>query len=188
MVATVLFLSILSVGTSARADVDVDTRGLSMAQKAQLALQAEQMKAEQSSVVDKVTDQLTTENAGKMVELGKNFGLALAAMAKEVGVTGDEFLKSTTGKIAAVVIVWKLVGKDMVAIVGGSIAWIVLSSIIIWSFKFFHMKKKVKTKDKGVEYIQRYEFRNGETRSGSAVAHVVAFAAVTIACMSIIFS
>ncbi len=189
-ICAVLFLSILCIGSSAKAGVDIDLHGLSNAQRAELVMKAEEMKRQapqSSSVVEQVTDQLTTENAGKMIEVGKNLGLALAAVAKEVGVSADEFLKSTTGKISVVVIIWKLMGKDIIAIVGGSVAWIVLSSIIIWSFKFFHMKKKVKTKDQSVQYIQRYEFKTSDARSGSAVGHVAAFAAVTVICMFIVF-
>lgn len=164
---------------------DIDMRGLTEEQKAQLALQAAQMK-KQNSPFGVEPEKIKPEDVNEWVDLGKNVALAFTTVAKELGVAADEFLKSNTGKITIVLIAWKIMGKDVLGIFGGSVAWVVLATIIIWSFKYFHMKKKVKTKE-GVQYIQRYEFKTSDARVTSASFHVGAFIAVTAVCMIIIF-
>lgn len=169
---------------------DFDTRGLSEEQKAQLALQAAQMKKQNSNPTPSLSENLNPEKLNQWVDLGKNIGLAVAATAKELGVASDEFLKSNTGKITVALIVWHVMGKDIVGVVGGTIAWIVLANIILWSFRYFHMTKKVVTKleDKqvNVQYVPRYEFKSSEAKAGSVWAHGIAFLGVTIACAIII--
>lgn len=164
--------------------VEVDTKGLTEEQKAELALQAAKMKKQ---AVPALEEKFNVKNVNEWAELGKNVALAFTTVAKELGVAADEFLKSNTGKITIVLIAWKVMGKDVLGIIGGSIAWVVLASIILWSFKFFHMKKKVKSKEHGVQYIQRYEFKTNDARVTSASFHVGAFVAATIMCTVIIF-
>ena len=120
--------------------------------------------------------------------MGKNIGLAVAATAKELGVASDTFLQSTTGKITVVLIVWKVMGEDILGVLGGTAAWFVIAGIILWSFHFFHMTKRVVNKESGeVSYIKRYTFGSDEARNVAACAHVIAFTVLTIACLAIIF-
>lgn len=170
-------------------NAQVSTSGLTEEQKAQLALQAAQMKKQNDSgsAVAEIS-KFSPEKLNEWVELGKNAGLAVAAMAKELGVASDKFLESNTGKIAAALIIWKVVGKDMVGIVGGTIAWVILVNIILWSFRYFHMKKKMTNKKEGTtEYVNRYEFNTSDARVGSVWAHGIAFFTTTLVCGFIIF-
>lgn len=48
------------------------------------------------------------KNPNDWVSLGKNAGLAIMAVAKEIGVAGDKILESNTGKIAVVLIAAKV--------------------------------------------------------------------------------
>lgn len=181
-----LFACFVAISTLAVAQ-QINTDGLTEEQKAQLALQAAQMKKEKDAgVVEKLQD---PKKLNEWVDLGKNVGLALTAVAKELGVASDEFLKSNTGKIAVVLIVWKVMGHEILDIVGGTLAWIVLTSIILWSFRYFHMTKRVKDKEtKTVEYVARFTFESNDARTGSVVVHVIAFVAATIICMLIVFA
>lgn len=173
------------------ANAQVDTHGLTDEQKAQLALQAAQMKKQNDNPATSLPDNLSPEKLDQWVDLGKNIGLAIAATAKELGVASDEFLKSNTGKITVALIVWHFMGKDIVGIVGGTIAWIVLATIILWSFHYFHMTKKVvikkENKEVDVKYVPRYTFGSNDARVGSVWAHGLAFLGVTIVCAFIIF-
>ena len=127
----------------AGAQSSVSTKGLTDEQKAQLALQAAQMNAqneqEQSTILPSTLD---PKELNEWVDLGKNIGLAVAATAKELGVASDTFLESTTGKITVVLIVWKVMGEDIIGVFGGTAAWFTITSIILWSFKFFHMSQR----------------------------------------------
>jgi len=167
---------------------NINTNGLTEEQKAQLALQAAQMKNSNDAPGSMLSDELNPERLNEWVDLGKNIGLAVTATAKELGVAADEFLNSTTGKITIVLIVWRVMGEDILGVVGGTIAWIILINIILWSFKYFHMKKKVVNKKEGtVEYVKRYEFESGDALVCSAVLHIIAFVLVTTVSAAIIF-
>ena len=186
-IVTAVFALFVAFNTLAAQYINTD--GLTEEQKAQLALQAAQMKKQSedpatTGIVDKLTD---PKELNEWVELGKNVGLSLAAVAKELGVASDEFLKSNTGKIAVVIIVWKVMGHDILGIVGGTVAWIVLATIILWSFKFFHMTKRVKQEDKTYKYERRFEFKSNDARVGSGWAHSLSLLAITVICMHIIF-
>jgi len=191
MKKTILVLSFVLIfataGFAQQQSVKIDTSELTEEQKAQLVLQIEQMKKNNSPLQP---ENLSTEKVNEWVNLGKNIALAVTTVAKELGVAADKFLESTTGKITFVMIAWYVVGDDLVGIIGGTIAWIVLANIIIWSFRFFHMSKKVKQGPKDnptIEYIQRYEFVSKDARLGSAVVHVIAFFITTATCLTIIF-
>ncbi len=130
----------------------------------------------------------TAAQAESWAIVGEKWGKAIAAVAKELSITANEFIKTPVGKFTMVVIAWKVFGKDLWHIVGGSIAWLVISLIILWSFKFFHMKKKVCNKEtKQTAYIARYDFKTNDARTASAVCHVLAFLAITITCLAVVF-
>jgi len=172
----------------------VNTDGLTEEQKAELALQAAKMKTQNNTPAPGgiLSEELSPEKLNEWVDLGKNIGMAVAATAKELGVAADEFLQSTTGKITVVLIVWKVMGEDIIGVVGGSIAWLVLANIVLWSFRYFHMTKRVVNKEGKVEYVKRYEFREdnkggSEARVTSVIVHLFVFALVTIMCAIAIF-
>jgi hypothetical protein len=54
------------------------------------------------------------QNAGEWAKLGTNLGQALVATAKEAGMAVAEFSKTPVGQTATAVIVYKVVGKDLV--------------------------------------------------------------------------
>ena len=188
----ITFIAILLFSSSvyAQQNVKIDTDDLTDEQKAQLILKIEEMKkANTSSVVENVASNLgDPKKLNEWVDLGKNVGLALTAVAKELGVASDQILQSDTGKIALVMIVWKVMGRDVLDIVGGVTTWFVIAPIILWSFHFFHMTKRVKDKDGNVQYVSRYEFEKDEAKVGSVWAHGLSFAALTVVCMLIVFA
>ncbi len=166
----------------------IDTSELTEEQKALLVLQIEKMKKESKQLI--APENLNTEKVNEWVELGKNIALAVTTVAKELGVAADQFLASTTGKITFALIAWYVVGDDLMGIFGGTIAWIVLANIVLWSFRHFHMTKKVVQGPKDnpkIEYVQRYKFESDDARVGSACVHVIAFVVITGICLGIVF-
>ncbi|MDP3953871.1 MAG: hypothetical protein Q8Q06_00450 [bacterium] len=186
--ALILLVFVCFISSICVAQTIIGTDGLTEEQRAQLALQVAQMKKDNNSPATSLVDKVNPEELNKWVDLGKNIGVAIAATAKELGVAADEFLKTNTGKLTVALIVWHIMGPDILGAVGGTIAWFILVSIVIWSFRYFHMKKKVvNKKDSTVEYVKRHDFESDDARTGSAVVHVIAFVAITIACGIIIF-
>ena len=77
-----------------------------------------QQKQQQPSVPD-------VEKLDQWATVGTKVGQGLAAAAKEVGVTVNDFAKTPVGKLTAFLIVWNFIGAQLVHIIGGILIWIV---------------------------------------------------------------
>lgn len=131
------------------------------------------------------------EQADEWVTLAERLGKALSSLAREAGVALNEFVKTPVGVITITVLLWKTIGVSIVA----GLIWALSLSLIIWSFRNFHVpaKNKVivrnsegkaitedgKPKEK-IEYIKRYEFSSSDARVGSAFAHVAMFIMINL--------
>ncbi len=104
--------------------------GLTEEQKAELLLKGAQMKS--APAKGDVTDKMA-----EYAEIGQKYGVALAATAKELGIAADEILNTTVGKIALVLIVWKVMGEELVGIIVG-IPYMVLG-FLAWFYMFRRM-------------------------------------------------
>lgn len=123
----VAVMVMVAVG-SVHAEVQINTSGLSDAQKAELVKQAEEMKkaAAAPAAPDKVA---------QWIDLGKNAGLAFTSFAKEVGVAGDKFLESTTGKLVVVGLIFSMSVKPIMHFGGGLLVLLIAVPIWFWSYR-----------------------------------------------------
>lgn len=128
MVIICFLVVITSVVVCRAASVDINTSGLTDEQKAQLAVQIAEMQKKEIP---------TTERINQWVDLGKNVGVALAATAKEIGMASDQFLQSNTGKITVALIIWKVIGKDLIRSIVG--IGILIAFISLWVHFFRRM-------------------------------------------------
>jgi len=124
----VLALTAFAVPVAYAERLTVD--GLTEEDAAKLRLQAAQMKSAppKGDVSDKMAE---------YAEIGQKYGVALAATAKELGIAADEILNTTVGKIALVLIVWKVMGEELVGILVG-IPYMVLG-FLAWFYMFRRM-------------------------------------------------
>jgi hypothetical protein len=103
----------------------------------------------------------------------------------------NEFVKTPVGMITMGLITYKVVGEKLWDVIGGTLAWIVVTAIIFISFRHFHMRERVVDKSNKenhqIQYIPRYEFKSNDARNGSAWAHGVAFGLITFVCLLIVF-
>lgn len=115
ILVTCLLLLITACCSKAHAAIQIDTSGLSEAQKAELVQQAENMKASK--------DTISKETVDKWTNFAEIFGKTISTTAKEVGVQVNEFVKTPVGQMTAGVIIYRYVGKDILNailyIVGG---------------------------------------------------------------------
>ena len=83
LVGISLVVAVLCTCAPVMAEVVIDLYGLTEEQKAQLVLQAEQMKrsAAQPSLGEKIAQATDPHKVSEWVDLGKNMGLAVAAGA-----------------------------------------------------------------------------------------------------------
>jgi len=123
--------------------IDIDTRGLTEAQKATLVQQAEQMKEQAGKAAQ--TSQLSAEKVNEWAELGKNIAITFTTVAKELGVAADQFLNSTTGKITLFLIVWKMAGRDILGLMIGTSFLLAFVPLWIYFFRRLCLMKSVIT-------------------------------------------
>lgn len=101
----------------------LDTTGLTEAQARELAQLAAKMKADSTSPTN-ISAEVRKE-ATAWAELGGNIGVAMVSAAKEVGIAADEFSRTGLGKVVTTIVVYKIVGKDLVGIAVGSTVLII---------------------------------------------------------------
>jgi hypothetical protein len=121
-------------------------------------------------------------------EMGDAFAQTIKTICQTLNVEVNSFLRSDVGKLTAAVIIYKMVGKDILRIILYTGVWLGVTFFIMISILFLHMKKKVKRKvkdpsdEKGKSYviITKYENRfqwddDGYFRIGSLAVHIVAW-------------
>lgn len=137
---------------SAFAAVEIDTRGLTDAQKAQLVQQAEQMKTATPGTVADSVDQ--------WVNIGEKMGKMLGGAAKEVGIAVNEFVQTPVGKMTAVLIVWNYMGSMIVHVVSGWALLIITFSIMFWYSRRVQKYVVEYDESKGRNWLGRYPVKS----------------------------
>lgn len=105
------------------AHADVNTSGLNETQKAELALQAAKMKESFGSIstgtavsVNDAAIDGVRKWGTVSTEIAKGLVVGLAAAAKEANIAVNEFSQTPVGKVTTVIIVWKMIGHDVIKI------------------------------------------------------------------------
>lgn len=101
------------------ADQNLDTSGLSRDEISALAAQAKEMKDKKESPSN--VSSTVRKEAEAWGELGANMGKAIVGGAKEVGVAANDFATTPLGKVTVGVVVYKLIGKDIIGVIIGCI-------------------------------------------------------------------
>ena len=68
---------------------------------------------------------VSANNMAEYAELGKKYGIALSEVAKSIGTTVNELAQTPVGKVTTALIVWKLMGAQLIHVIGGILVWIV---------------------------------------------------------------
>lgn len=76
-------------------------------------------------------------NIAEYAELGKKYGIALSEVAKSIGVTVNELAQTPVGKFMLVMVAYKVMGNDLIGIVGG-VVWF-STMIPLWIFIFYKL-------------------------------------------------
>ena len=139
----------LMFSVSAFAAVEVDTRGLSDTQKAELVKAAEAMKKD-------TTPLNNVDAVDKWVNVGERLGKMMGGAAKEIGVAANDFVQTPVGLMTTGLIVWNYMGGMIVHVVSG---WAFL--IITFSLLFIYSRRlrKVKItydKENGRNWLGKY--------------------------------
>lgn len=119
------------------AHAGTDTRlsgydNLTDAQKAELAVKVSEMAAaQQKPVVPSIT---TVE---KWAGFGQQIGSALAGTARELGIVANEFIQTPAGQVTMYMIIWKVMGSEIVHVGAGLL--ILFTFVPLWIYLFRRM-------------------------------------------------
>lgn len=134
---------------------------------------------------------ITAEQAAEWADIGKNIGIALSEAAKAMSVGVNEFAATDVGRLTVMMIVWKVIGQDLWSIVGGTLAWITLTTIIGNSYRRHHflvpMKMRVGADQERTEMRTVVEWKSDNERLVSMWVHTILFTVATIVSMIIVF-
>lgn len=129
----IIFGLLISTIVSAEVSSQLDVSKLTQEQRAAIQLQITQIaerKADSSNLAVTVR-----EEASKWADLGKNVGTALVASAKEVGQGVNEFSQTQVGQITTAIIVYKVIGRDVIKLVVGFMTLVVGTLISFYVFR-----------------------------------------------------
>ena len=115
-------------GVASQNGAYIDTSKLSKAQIAELAAKAEEMGATTPVNVSATVRQ----EAEAWGTLGANMGKAMVGAAREVGVASNEFANTSLGKVVVGIVAYKVVGKDILGVIFGSMILVIGYSLAIW--------------------------------------------------------
>lgn len=125
--ATILMIVSISASAGAAwAGNDSDTVRAAGFAKLSEAEKAEVIKivAEKASTRD-LPITISEDKVEKWVNIGTNIGKGLAGAAKEVGVAVNDFSLTPVGQLTMALIVWHILGAQLVHVLGGILIWIV---------------------------------------------------------------
>jgi hypothetical protein len=117
--------------TSAQDIRSLDVSKLTAEQKAQLLAHVSKLQENKST---NMSETVRTE-AEKWGELGANTGKAMVAAAKEVGVAANDFAETPLGKVVTVIVVYKMIGQDVINFVVGALTLVAGTLIAFYIFR-----------------------------------------------------
>lgn len=71
----------------------------------------------------------------KWVELGGNMGKAAVGAARELGIAANEFVQTPIGRITMAVVVYKVIGQDVIGMIVGLGVLVFFLSLALYFFK-----------------------------------------------------
>ena len=127
----VVILMMVSISAWAGNTSDaVNSAGFSKLTEAEKAEVIKIVADKASSKDSSVPVALTEDRVEKWVKIGSNIGQGLAGAAKEVGVAVNDFSQTPVGQLTMLLIVWHMIGAQLIHVFGGIMIWIVGIAII----------------------------------------------------------
>lgn len=124
----ILALSIASTAFAAKQST-VDVSKLTPEQISQINKQVSEMSSDPTTISANVR-----KEAEAWGDLGANMGKALVGAAREVGVAANEFGQTSLGKVVVGIVTYKIVGRDILGVIVGSLILVFGYSLAIWIF------------------------------------------------------
>ena len=127
-IVAILALSIASTAFSATQS-SVDVSKLTPEQIAQINKQVADMQAQPANISANVR-----QEAEAWGQLGSNMGKAMVGAAREIGVAANEFGQTSLGKVVVGIVTYKVVGRDILGVIFGSLILVFGYGLALWLF------------------------------------------------------
>lgn len=131
-ILAILALSIASstfAGVASQNGAYVDVSKLTSEQVAQINKQVADMQSQPTNISANVR-----KEAEAWSELGANMGKAMVGAAREVGVAANEFGQTSLGKVVVGIVTYKVVGRDILGVIFGSVILVFGYGLALWLF------------------------------------------------------
>jgi|SRR6267378_3707652 len=100
------------------------------------------------------------EEVSKWAGVGREVGAAVNSSLQAITVQTNEFAKTGVGKVTIALVVWKVLGDQLVHILGGVVELLVFLPLWVWSYRRTCITRTFKMPDKTfklVEYVGKSE-------------------------------
>lgn len=115
----------------------------------------------------------TVQKVSEWAGVGKEIGIATKEALMGVVDVSEKFGSTKIGTFVMVMVAWKIMAKDLIAIVFGIPIWITGLCVWIWAFKRFFIGYKVIEKQEGktkfFKQHEPFEFQSGDAKAGVGV-------------------
>lgn len=113
-------------GITSEAAASAGFSKLTEAQKAEVLKTIAQQAESNTSFNPGVNQALNDpESVERWTKLGTSIASGIGAAAKELNIGVNEFAQTPVGKVTTALIVWKLMGAQLIHVIGGILVWIV---------------------------------------------------------------
>jgi hypothetical protein len=184
---SILALSMLSF---AKTEVSVDLEKLGpQSRDAVLNVVAS---SQDTNIIQKVMS-----NPGQLTSFAKELGGAVAEVCKALNVGVNDFVKTPVGILTTGIILYKVVGRDIIHYTIGSLFFLITLTLWLFSWQRSHTCERIVTKiDQignkvrviDVKYVPRHTFHDSDARSISAGLHVTMLCVIIIITCIILFA
>lgn len=170
LILTVFLAVLLITPAPVRAERNDSLDGLTESQRAKLLLDAATLKEQNArnaaaaraaankaaapaaaiEVLNKLPDAPKVEKLSQWAQVGVDLGKGMVAVAKELGIAVNDFAKTPVGILTAAVIIYKLMGRDIIHYSVG------FTFIVVFGTTWLYIFRRVCLMDR-IEYTERLE-------------------------------
>ena len=131
-------------------------------------------------VLKQVQMKNAVKNYGAWAGVGKEVGEAVNGALEAVTTQTERFSNTTVGRMTVALVIWKVIGQDVVRIIAGSAIWLFATVAFVWAMRrscFPYRMKAKRNADKSVEWrVMEPKYGNcsqGERLAGFFGAYAV---------------
>ena len=138
-----------------------------------------------AAIVQDLETRQKVESYGAYIGLGKELGVAVNESLSAVTEQTAKFADTSVGRVTMAIVIYKVVGRDFVHYVAGTVFFFIAGAIWLWSYNRNCVTRKVLVED-SKEKGKKWNIVNTNVSEASAATHTV-FAIGIIGVSCIIF-